>query len=186
MIAPVIARGVILRAVVVCSLCLPGLEGGALEPETWQPLRVAEAPAKGRLERPAARSPRETPPSALPDPRSLRRRGARPVADAFGVRNWDPPVRLSAPERAAAEVPETPPPPPPPQAPPLPFRYLGMLGEQEEQTIVFLERQDKSYAVRPGDLIDGTYRVEEAGEGHVVFTYLPLDLKQVLTETSGH
>jgi hypothetical protein len=117
----------------------------------------------------------------LPDPRSLRRRSEHKPGDALGTRHWEPPPpRPSAAQQAAAAAAAVPVPPPPPQAPPLPFRYVGMLGEEQEHTTVFLEKQDQGYAVKPGDVIDGTYRVEETAEGRVVFTYLPLEQRQVL------
>jgi hypothetical protein len=70
-------------------------------------------------------------------------------------------------------------PPPPPQAPPLPFSYLGKLAEGTE-TKVFLTQGDRNLVVKPGDVIDNTYRVEEIGEAAVVMTYLPLSVKQTL------
>jgi hypothetical protein len=110
----------------------------------------------------------------------LKRGGSVPQStEAFGARDWNPPPRKltakeAAAQRAAAEIP-----PPPPQAPPLPFTYVGMLGSEDE-TIVFLAQQDTNHAVKRGDVINGTYRVDEIDSGRVVFTYLPLDQRQTL------
>ena len=56
----------------------------------------------------------------------------------------------------------------------------GMVGD-EDDTTVFLAQQDVNHAVKKGDVINGTYRVEEAEAGRVVLTYLPLDQRQTLT-----
>lgn len=109
------------------------------------------------------------------------KRGANPpqTSEAFGARNWNPPPRKpTAKELEAQRAAE--PPPPPPQAPPLPFTYVGALGD-EDQMIVFLAQQDTNHAVKRGDVINGTYRVEEVESGRVVLTYLPLDQRQTLT-----
>lgn len=158
----------------------PGLTWAGAAPAS------ADAPVPGaagrRSEHDPPRAERALTTPALRDPRGLRRRVERAANDAFAPRNWEPPVpKPTAAQQAAAAAAIA----PPPQAPPLPFRYLGMLGEQDEQLTVFLERQDKGYAVKPGDVIDGEYRVEETGEGRVVFTYLPLSQRQVLVAGNG-
>ena len=93
-------------------------------------------------------------------------------------------------EEARRNVPP-PPTPPPPQAPPLPFAFMGKLVD-DGNVIAFLVKDDRNYVVRRGDLIDGTYRVEEISEVSLTFSYLPLDLRQSLalgdpvhTVTSG-
>jgi hypothetical protein len=143
-------------------------------------VQLAQAPRERPAERKTAeREVRAAPVPALPDPRTLRRRSEHRPGDAFGTRNWEPPPpKLTAAPQAAAAA--AVPPPPPPQAPPLPFRYVGMLAEDDEQATVFIEKQDKGYAVKPGDVVEGTWRVDETAEGRVVFTYLPLEQQQVL------
>lgn len=88
------------------------------------------------------------------------------VRDAFEARSWAPP-------------PAKPAPPPPPQAPPLPFTYVGKIMEGGQIT-VFLARQDRSYVVKRGETLDGTYRVDEINAASMQLTYLPLDQKQTL------
>jgi hypothetical protein len=126
-----------------------------------------------------ARAPAPKPDSIALDLTRLKRNGGKPKAvDAFGAKNWNPPKKPEVLRVEAAAPP--PPPPPPPQAPPLPFTYVGMVGDEDETT-VFLAQQDVNHAVKKGDVINGTYRVEEAEAGRVVLTYLPLDQRQTLT-----
>lgn len=72
-----------------------------------------------------------------------------------------------------------PPPPPKPSAPPLPFQYLGKLNEAGEIR-VFLNHQGKHLIVRTGDVLNGTYSVEEIAGSRMSFLYLPLKETQVL------
>lgn len=88
--------------------------------------------------------------------------------DAFSAKSW--------------YVPPPPPkalPPPPPAPPPMPFTYMGRMVE-EGKTTVFLTRQDRSYAIKVGDTIDATYRVDAIETSGVTFTYLPLNMQQTL------
>lgn len=151
--------------------------------------QVQRANAAQRRESTAATGPsvRAAPPgiagTAL-DLSRLKRGGTGPhSSQAFGARSWDPPPRKLGPREIEAQRAMAEPPPPPPQAPPLPFTYLGMLGDEDETT-VFLGQQDTNYAVKKGDVINGTYRVEEVESGRVVLTYLPLDQRQTLTATT--
>jgi hypothetical protein len=79
-------------------------------------------------------------------------------------------------------VPPPPPPPvppPPPAPPPLPFTYLGKLLEGE-RSVVFLTKLNRNYTVKPGDIIENTYRVEEIRVPMMTLTYMPLNMKQTL------
>jgi hypothetical protein len=105
---------------------------------------------------------------------------SEPESDPFGTRDFRPPPPPKPKESsitAAAGV--LPPPPPPPQAPPLPFIYMGRLDE-EQNTTVFLTAGDRNLVVKPGDLIDNTYKVEQVTESAVVLTYLPMNQRQTL------
>ena len=88
------------------------------------------------------------------------------VLDAFEARSWAPP-------------PPKPAPPPPPQAPPLPFKYIGKIMDGSE-IVVFLEKQNSNYAVRAGDKLDNTYKVDEIKPGVMTLTYLPLGQQQTI------
>jgi len=83
------------------------------------------------------------------------------------------------------------PPPPPPQpeiikeapkptAPPLPFRYMGRMQEEDGQALVYLTQGTRAYSVSQGDTIDGTYRVESISPTQVTLVYLPLNIRQSL------
>jgi hypothetical protein len=102
-----------------------------------------------------------------------------PSSDPFGARNFrpDPPKGKAAPMAVAAVVP---PPAPPPQAPPLPFAYIGRLSEDRDTT-VFLAMGERNLVLKPGDVIDNTYKLEEVSESAVVLTYLPLSQRQTLS-----
>lgn len=133
------------------------------EPE---PVAVVVAPAKDKA---ARRSGVTT--SAHLALEKLRQResgaGAK-IEDVFQSKSW--------------YVPPPPPkavPPPPPAPPPLPFSYMGKLQEEGRLT-VFLTKQDRNYAVKAGDTLDGAYRVDSVEAQRVVFTYLPLNMQQTL------
>lgn len=91
------------------------------------------------------------------------------VEDVFQAKSWYVPP-----------PPPKPVPPPPPAPPPLPFIYMGKLLEEDKLT-VFLTKQDRHYAVKAGDTLDGAYRVESVNARQVTFTYLPLNMQQTLT-----
>lgn len=87
-----------------------------------------------------------------------------------------------------------PPPPPPPQkplppprptAPPLPFSFMGQYEDPPEHVVFFLVKGDKVYTVSVGDVIEGTYRVEGASDGQLALTYLPLNIRQLLSTGSN-
>jgi len=65
-------------------------------------------------------------------------------------------------------------PPPPPQAPALPFAYMGRWLEGGETTW-YLTRGNVPLAVRPGEVLDGVWRLEAPGADTLNFTYLPLN-----------
>ncbi|MGB3934168.1 MAG: hypothetical protein WBL29_00475 [Burkholderiales bacterium] len=98
--------------------------------------------------------------------------GAPP--DLFAPRQAPAPA---APLVAAAV--EKPAPPPPPSAPPLPFKYLGRMIDNDK-VVLFLGRNQESFAAAAGETLDGTYLVESIGESAVQFVYLPLGTKQSL------
>lgn len=151
------------------------------EAQTEHARSAAHREASADVRPRGAKSPAAAPASGIVLDLSRLKRGANAphASEAFGSKDWNPPPRkLTAKEVAAQRAAE--PPPPPPQAPPLPFTYVGMLGSEDE-TIVFLAQQETNHAVKKGDVINGTYRVDEIDDGRVVLTYLPLDQRQTLT-----
>ena len=127
------------------------------------------APAPQRAARKAVRRDVAAPPN-LDGLTLLARESAAPPRggdrpDLFSPRSFVPP----------------PPPEPPavPTAPPLPFRYSGMLDDGGPPA-VFLARQDEIRLVRAGDVLDGRYRVSAVSRARVDFIYLPLNASQSL------
>ena len=105
-------------------------------------------------------------PLSFPEPAAREEAGEGEVIDPFRNKSWF----------------VAPPPPPPaePTAPPLPFQFLGKLREDGE-TRVFLSHQGKNLIAKVGDVINGTYSVEEIAGGQMTFLYLPLNKKQALS-----
>lgn len=137
------------------------------------PVRAASQAAPARE---GTTPPAPGPQSPVRDPAQARH-DAKPLgADAFPARDWAPPPRRPTPAEIRASAP---PPPPPPMAPPLPYTYVGMLGEGDSVT-VFLTGRGQDHAVKRGDVIEGTWRVDEVRPDRVVFTYLPLNQSTTL------
>ena len=74
--------------------------------------------------------------------------------------------------------------PQPPSPPPLQFRYLGKVMEGGD-TQVFLALAERNYIVKPGENINGQYRMDEVNDENITFTYLPLNAKQKLSTAGG-
>lgn len=96
------------------------------------------------------------------------------IEDLFKAKSWYVPP-----------PPPKPGPPPPPTPPPLPFQYMGKLLEEGKLT-VFITNQDRNYAVKAGDTIEGSYRVDRVEPHQVQFTYLPLNMQQTLVIGGVH
>jgi hypothetical protein len=139
-------------------------------PDAARRPQAASAPATPEAQVPAGPAP------AVDLTRA--RRTLQPLAvDAFAPRSWAPPPRkLTVAEQAAA----APPPPPPPQAPPLPYRYVGMMGD-DGRTTLFLANGDRDVMARPGDVLDGVWRLELVNEQRALFVYVPLQQSRTLT-----
>lgn len=96
--------------------------------------------------------------------------------DPFARVDWNPPAPKAPPPAAAAEAA----PPPRPVAPPIPYTYFGM-SIQDGKTVVFVTRQDRTFVLAAGEVIENRYRVEEIRPTEVVLTYIPLNERQVMT-----
>jgi hypothetical protein len=100
-------------------------------------------------------------------------------APARSIKKPKPKVEPPPPPPPVVEVP----PPPPPMAPALPFTVVGGIsGRQiaEGRPVAFLRQNDEVMAVRPGDEINNTYRVESITTEKIELTYLPLKQRQML------
>jgi hypothetical protein len=126
--------------------------------------------ATGEDARPAPEGAAAASPSAEGPAIELDRLRERAVTREFG-------------EMFPARVPELPPEmarkPEPPRAPPLPFQFFGRMVDNGA-TVVFLNRNDDVFAVKEGDTIGSSYRVEEINGSEIVITYLPLKQRQKL------
>jgi hypothetical protein len=76
-----------------------------------------------------------------------------------------------------APPPAMPLPPAPPQAPPLPFTFLGRY-QDSAKPLFFLLQGDIILTVSAGETLDGNYRVEGLDGPSLIFTYIPLGIKQ--------
>ena len=139
---------------------------GAAAPE---PASAAPAPAA---------KPAEAAAPALPTRTKIDLGAAK---DPFAARGWLPPP--PPPPPPAPEAP--PPPPPPPTAPPVPFKYIGMLEQKAAKPQAFLSKGDALLVVQVGDVVESTYRVESFNSAQVVITYLPLQQRQTIDNTGG-
>jgi len=99
--------------------------------------------------------------------------------DPFARLDWSPPAPPVAEPPPVIEAPPPPPPPPRPVAPPIPYTYFGM-SIQDGRTVVFVTRQDRTFVLAQGEVIENRYRVEEIRPTEVVLTYIPLNERQVM------
>jgi hypothetical protein len=101
--------------------------------------------------------------------------------DPFAARGWLPPPPPPPPPLPEA----APAPPPPPTAPPVPFRFVGLLEEKASKPAAFIAKGDALFVVHVGDVVESTYRVESFNSSQVVITYLPLQQRQTIDVTGG-
>jgi hypothetical protein len=101
--------------------------------------------------------------------------------DPFAAHGWLPPPPPAPPPLAEAPAP----PPPPPTAPPVPFRFVGLLEEKSAKPAAFIAKGDALYVVHVGDVVESTYRVESFNSAQVVITYLPLQQRQTIEVNGG-
>lgn len=76
-----------------------------------------------------------------------------------------------------------PPPPPPPSAPPVPFQYMGRLENGPDGNLIYLSQNDQSYSVKVGSNVNGYWRLDKEDARNIYFTYLPLNLPNVLSKS---
>jgi len=160
--------------------------GATLAAVHWADILPDAADAKpGAKIESRSRATKDKPSSAASSALDLQKlqRGpqAEPESDPFGTKDFTPPPPPKPKREAMAGGSGTmqAPAPPPPQAPPLPFTYLGRLDEDQDTT-VFLTAGDRNLVVKPGDVIDNTYKLEQVTQSTVVLTYLPMNQKQTL------
>ena len=124
------------------------------------PPRPRSLPADSELPELGERLERAQAVPGLPDP----------VPDLFGARTWSPPPARVKPGQAAAAA---------PVAPPFPYAITGSADTGTGPVAVF-SRQNQDFAVKAGELLEQTYRVDAIDAQSVTVTYLPLGLTQVV------
>jgi hypothetical protein len=102
--------------------------------------------------------------------------------DPFAARGWLPPPPPPAPAPVVAVQAEA---APPPTAPPVPFRFVGLIEEKAAKPAAFIAKGDALFVVHVGDVVESTYRVESFNSAQVVVTYLPLQQRQTIEVTGG-
>lgn len=148
-------------------------------------IEVATAP-----ERPAAGTPQPQVPVAPPP---AGRNLTDPAADIFAVpKPSAPPPDVAAAGKPVVTAPPVvlpppppvqaaPMPPPKPAAPPLPFLFIGKLGDEAGQYTVFVSARGRNYAVKTGDTVMQQYRVDEIRPPSMTLTYLPMNIQQTMS-----
>ncbi len=97
------------------------------------------------------------------------------TSNAFLTKSWYVP-----PPPPPPRPPPKPMPPPPPTAPPMPFSFMGRY-EDGGARIILLVKGERIYTVSEGEVIDNTYLVGRLVSGQLELTYLPLNIKQVIS-----
>jgi hypothetical protein len=126
--------------------------------------------------RPESESQEETAASVVEDSRGLDlakleyRNAPLSKADFFSTRPLVKPQQAEA----AAVVQSA------PAAPSLPFVYVGRFGEPGEE-VLFLRWGERAIRAKVGERLDETYLVSRVDSSQVVFTYLPMNVEQVLS-----
>ena len=138
-----------------------------------EPATVASAHTGGPSHSVRARPPADDLPK-LELPKIDAGEPREPVGNAFEARSWAPPAPKT-------RLPQS----PTPQAPPLPYTYVGKMME-DGRIVVFLARNERNYAVRNGDKLDGTYQVDDVRPTEMLMTYLPLNQQQSLAIGSAN
>ncbi|PHV07024.1 secretion system X translation initiation factor [Janthinobacterium sp. BJB412] len=101
-----------------------------------------------------------------------------PDDDPFAPRGWQAPPP-PAPPASSAPAPVATLDLTPPGPPPLPFRFVGRMSDGAE-LLVYLARGEQAYAARPGEVLDGTYKVAAIGPAQIEFEHIPTGAKQSL------
>lgn len=107
--------------------------------------------------------------------------GATEIRDPFAPRGWvadhAPEAPAPAPVVAAAVpltisvVPAGP--------PSLPYQFMGQMDDGGK-AVIYLSRANDTFVIRPGDTLEGTYRVLAMDPRRIEFEHIPTGTKQVL------
>lgn len=99
---------------------------------------------------------------------------SEPELDPFAGKSWYVPPSQPLPVEPVVSTPAL------PVAPPLPFRYMGRMLEENGHMVIYLTQGAHVYSVSEGDMLEGNYRLERIESSQLVLTYLPMNISQVL------
>lgn len=156
----------------------------------WLLLGLALLAASGSMVRPDGDAKRQEPAVSEAKPRKTEQAPANKAEPSLA--GLEKIGNRSAPEKGGVDIfkekswyvpppPPKPAPPPAPTAPPIPYAFMGSYRGDDGRLTVFLTRGDRVYSVSPGDVLEGTYRVEEIASGQLVLIYLPLNTRQTMS-----
>lgn len=128
---------------------------------------IRRAPVAAPDAAPASESPVATPVQATSD--EIESRFALSHSNLFPGQTW-----YVAPPPPPPPPPQPELPPPPPEAPPLPYSYMGR-WQESGSTTYYLARGTLPVSVRPGQVLDGVWKLESASADTLNFMYLPLN-----------
>ena len=141
-----------------------------------EPVAVA-APSRTAIVTTVAR---QAPMDAVPRVAVLRGTWEPLLSDPFAPRGWNAPQpapvipTLIAPEPQMPIVATAPTGPPP-----LPFQFVGQMNDSTDQ-VVYLARGEQALLARPGEVLEGTYKVLAITALQIEFEHLPTGHKQAL------
>jgi hypothetical protein len=144
-----------------------------------RPAGAATAPAGAEAPPPSAGAAAGP---GLPELPTRNRIAESASKDPFAARGWLPPP---PPPPPAPVVTVQAGPPPAPTAPPVPFRFVGLIEEKAAKPAAFIAKGEALFVVHVGDVVENTYRVESFNSAQVVVTYLPLQQRQTIEVTGG-
>jgi len=119
-------------------------------------------------------------------------RGAFDTLGEVGAAAWSSKV----PPPPPPPKPVPPPPPPPPVAPPFPYQWVGRWQEPvgapvaasapsakpaDARNLAVITGPNQTWVVKPGDVIEGQWRIDAITDTSVQVTYLPLSQTQTIS-----
>lgn len=144
-------------------------DGAAVQPDE---------PAAPRLVRSAAPGSAHDGASPLPAGLHIDRLDARKLALSERLDPWSRAQQITPFDSVTwqAPAPKSPAPAPPqkPVAPPFAYVYMGGLTQDGVRT-AFFTQGDRIIAVKAGDTVDATYRIDQMTDKQMKLTYLPLN-----------
>lgn len=101
------------------------------------------------------------------------------VKNVFGIQTWVPPLtkeELQAQQAQQIQLASK-----PPVAPPLPFKYVGKV-EEDDNVKYFLLQQNKLISIEMGQLVDAQWRLLSEDAQYLNWIYVPFQQSKSLTK----